>query len=199
MNRHHAALLPFANYYRRLTDGRRNYPKTGVLHGFDEGCPTEAVITIEDLKRALDLTLFAPSWSPRVQAAYAFAKQKHEGEFRRDGVTPYINHIDEVMGRVGDDELDLIVAACHDLVKNKRTTYEEIEAQPFWNAAVTDGILALTRRPSETYSEYILRVKKHHGGRWVSVKIADNLANLADSPTPSQIKRYASSLLTLVA
>lgn len=49
------ALKPFAEYYKRLTDGRKGYPKNGALYALDSGCETEATITIEDLKRCHDL------------------------------------------------------------------------------------------------------------------------------------------------
>lgn len=153
-------------------------------------------------ERAHDAAKFGalnPQWSPRVQAAYAFAKARHAGQFRRNGVTPYIEHVEQVMARAGNNELNLIVAALHDLVEDKRATIQEIEAQSFWSADITDGVLTVTRRDDETYATLITRIAIHRGGRWRPVKIADNLANLADSPMPSQIKRYAKALVVLTS
>ena len=51
---------------------------------------------------------------------------------------------------------------------------------------------------AETYEQFIERVRAHRGGRWAPVKVADILANLSDSPTPAQIRKYAKALLVLV-
>lgn len=61
------------------------------------------------------------------------------------------------------------------------------------------GRRTLTRRASETYEAHILYIKTFNGGRWVPVKVADNLANLSDTPTKAQIGRYCRSLLVLIA
>lgn len=48
-------IRPFANYYQRLTNGRRGYPTSGDLWALDSGEPTEVAITIENLKSASDI------------------------------------------------------------------------------------------------------------------------------------------------
>lgn len=208
----HAALLPFARYHQRLTDGRRNYPKSGPLYAFDEGCPTETILTVEHFAAAAK-AVQVPQWSPRVQAAYAFARERHEGEFRHDGVTPYITHIDAVMARSDPSrEVDLIVEALHDLIENKRATLDEIEAQPFSDFEVIDGVVTLTRKPNEIYKDYTLRIKHHaylspqqpdspQEGRWVQAKVNDILANLSEGSGPSRslILRYTSALAILLS
>lgn len=50
------AIKPLAVYYRRLIDGRRGYPTSGALWSLDCGEPTEATITIENMK-AIDSAL----------------------------------------------------------------------------------------------------------------------------------------------
>lgn len=192
------ALLPFARFYQRLTDGRHGYPKTGPLYSLDRCCPTEANIEIEDLKLAHDLALRDPDWPTSVTTAHRFAEEWLEGHTRRDGVTPSIRHAEEVMARAGDNPDDLAVAAVHDLLEDTAVTLDDFRRAEL-SEEVIDGAVTLTRRSGETYIAFIQRIIDRRDGRWVRVKIADNLANLADAPTDAQIKRYAQSLLALTA
>lgn len=62
---------------------------------------------------------------------------------------------------------------------------------------VLDGVRTLTRQDDETYEAFIARICRHRDGLWRNAKAADCLANLCDSPAPSQVKRYAAALLVL--
>ncbi len=126
----------------------------------------------------------------------------HEGQYRRDGVTPYILHIYAVLERLNEDgdDIDRAVARLHDALEadaTNRLTVEDLRDNSV-PEEVIDGVLTLTRCADETYEEFILRIKNHRDGRWVKVKIADILANLSDDPTWSQIRKYAKALLVLV-
>ncbi len=133
---------------------------------------------------------------PLVERAYLLAVRAHEGQFRRDGVTPYIEHIQQVMLRTPDDPVLQMVAALHDVIEDHPVRWVELAVFP---AEAQAGVVALTRGEGETYEAFIQRIKTTDGGRFVPVKVADNLANLADSPTQAQIVRYARSLLTLLS
>jgi (p)ppGpp synthase/HD superfamily hydrolase len=140
-------------------------------------------------------------------AAYTVALACHMGQTRRDGVTPYMVHIDAVMSRASLDPVMQAVAACHDVHEQDAAHYASVEdlrelfaTAPEDDAAdVIDGIVTLTRRQGETYEAYILRIKEHRDGLWVPIKVADLLSNLADQPSLGQIKRYAAALLTLLS
>ncbi|MDQ3110992.1 MAG: HD domain-containing protein [Bacteroidota bacterium] len=79
--------------------------------------------------------------------AILFAATNHAGQFRKDGVTPYINHPIEVMhflaftADISDEEI-LMAAVLHDVVEDTSVTVEEI-AQRF-GQNVADIVLELT-------------------------------------------------------
>lgn len=134
-----------------------------------------------------------------VQRAYQLAAQAHLGQKRRGGAD-YLDHIDAVMTRAPKDPVDQAVAALHDVLEDRRMTIAQLDRtlSGMTGMLVVDGVITLSRKRSETYERFILRVKNHRSGRWVSVKVADILANLSDSPTPAQIRKYAAALLVLI-
>lgn len=141
---------------------------------------------------------------PMVYAAYALACRAHIGQYRRCGVRPYMVHVDAVMTRAPKDPISQCVAALHDTVESDCAHPLTISAivaglSQFVGAAeVGDGVDALTRRGAETYAAFIERICLHRGGVWRAHKAADCLANLSDTPTSSQTRRYATALLALV-
>ncbi|CAN5273056.1 HD domain-containing protein [soil metagenome] len=66
--------------------------------------------------------------------AILFAATGHSGQFRKDGITPYINHPIEVMhlltftGNISNEEI-LISAVLHDLIEDTSINKEEIAAR----------------------------------------------------------------------
>lgn len=122
----------------------------------------------------------------------------HREQFRRDGVTPYIDHVILVVSNVrkrGGGNTEKIVAYLHDVVEdNKAYTLEYIRAE--FGERVADAVDALTHRKGETYEQSIERAKANPVAH--QVKIADNLANLSDNPTDKQIAKYAKSLQFLM-
>ncbi len=134
--------------------------------------------------------------------AYNVAHKAHSGQFRRDGKTPYMHHINAVIERTGDSYIDKAVAADHDLIEDKRLTLDELKdlLKGYEGAdEVIDGVITLTRRADESYEKFIWRIATYKQGRWVRVKVADILANLSDSPTDSQITKYVQALLVLIS
>jgi (p)ppGpp synthase/HD superfamily hydrolase len=143
------------------------------------------------------MTTYSAKDKALVKLAYLVADLAHAGQTRRDGVTPYLTHIEAVMKRAPQDAISQAVAAGHDILEDTAytTTFLETHGLP---PEVIRGVEALTRRPAETYAQFIERIKVTDDGRWIPIKVADILSNLADSPTPGQILRYAKALLTLV-
>ena len=140
-----------------------------------------------------------------LEFAEKIARMAHAGQSRRDGTTPYIRHVEQVVknvqkrgGSVGEEAL----AWLHDTSEDGGENYS-IEAYRNCVGAngvtteLVDGIDALTHRKGESYEDSILRAKAHPLAR--NVKIADNLANLSDNPTDKQIMKYAKSLQVLMS
>ncbi len=132
--------------------------------------------------------------------AFSLAKENHKDQFRRDGITPYFNHVQDVARVTGDrfgfdDEL-IAVALAHDLLEDTNLTKFDL-LNAGLSQAVVDAVIALTHlHENESYDTAILRARANTLAR--KVKIADNLANLADAPTDKQILKYTKSLQKLL-
>lgn len=132
-----------------------------------------------------------------IQKAYQFASTVHQNEFRRDNVTPYMEHVIKVADIVtarGGGENEIVTAILHDTLESGATVEQLIE-QGF-SQEVIDAVKLLTLDKDKSYMENIRFLKTNEIAR--SVKIADNLANLSDSPTDKQIFKYAKSLKILM-
>lgn len=123
------------------------------------------------------------------------AYDAHFGQFRRDGITPYINHPKAVADRVKGDDISEAVAWLHDVLEDTDYTVADLRAK-----LVPDNVIAavelMTHPHGEPYEDYLKRIKTNPLA--TKVKIADMLANLSDSPTERQIKKYARGLLFLL-
>jgi (p)ppGpp synthase/HD superfamily hydrolase len=124
------------------------------------------------------------------------AEKAHSGQYRRDGKTPYIEHIYAVEKRVSHLGNDYrAVAIAHDLLEDSDITADDLlkEGVP---EHIVAAVSLLTKYVGTTYKKYLVEVKKNELAR--RVKIADMLSNLADDPTDNQIKKYAKGLDFLV-
>lgn len=122
----------------------------------------------------------------------------HDGQYRRDGVTPYIEHPKEVVSiiRKRGGNMDQIDAGwLHDVMEDC-----ELSVMDLRKAGVRDRVIEiveiLTHRVGETYDAYIFRVMADPDA--TSVKIADLLDNLAGAPSTRKIGIYAESLRKLL-
>ncbi len=137
-----------------------------------------------------------------IEKAKRFATEKHKGQFRFDGVTPYINHPEDVARRVAETldkdgmmESYVIAALCHDLIEDVSVTEDDLREAGFPEESIL-AIKILTKTPGEDYFEYLKKVKENPIAR--KVKICDMLSNLSDSPTKRQVKKYAEGLSFLL-
>ena len=133
-----------------------------------------------------------------LNSALNIATEMHRGQFRRDGVTPYINHPMDVARRVkqrGGDERAQAVAALHDILEDTEFTLHDL-IQAGFDTDIINAVLALSKLNDIDYKEYLNLVKQNDLSR--VVKIADMLSNLADNPTNRQIKKYAKGLAFLM-
>lgn len=134
----------------------------------------------------------------QIDRARAFAQACHESQFRRDGVTPYIEHpalVASIVEKLGGGEQEITVAWLHDTMEDCAVTHP-ILAERF-DLVIADAVEALTHQKGESYPQSITRAMSNPIAH--RVKIADNLANLSDSPSRNQVAKYAASLTQLLA
>lgn len=126
----------------------------------------------------------------------SIAESGHAGQTRNDGVTPYINHPRQVAAMFSEREHSMrMVALGHDLFEDTKVTAEELlnKGIPEY---IIDAIKILTKKEGESYETYLVRVNDNVLAR--HVKIADMIANLSDSPSRNQVKRYSAGLKYLM-
>ena len=126
--------------------------------------------------------------------AESIATKAHEGQFRRGGVTPYIEHPRAVVSRVSGDFEAEIVAWLHDVIEDCGYTEESLVRAgiPTHCAA---AVVLLTKTREMVYEDYLDEIAASPLA--TKVKIADMLSNLSDNPTKKQIQKYAKGLLRL--
>jgi (p)ppGpp synthase/HD superfamily hydrolase len=135
--------------------------------------------------------------------AKEFAKEKHKNHFRRDGVTPYFNHLEDVANlmeaynknHMRHDSFVISVAYLHDCVEDLHCNLYDIENE--FDSETSRHVDVLTHKKSQNYEEYIKNIKKA-GDSFCVIKIADILSNLSDNPTEKQVKKYAEALKILL-
>lgn len=128
--------------------------------------------------------------------AYRLAATAHAGQFRRDGDTPYFSHPLAVANALFPKHGYEIAAMglLHDVLEDTDVTPEAMEAAGI-PVEIVRVVCILTKWEGEPYSLYLDRIKADRAAR--IVKWADILHNLSDSPTPKQVKKYASALIAL--
>lgn len=134
------------------------------------------------------------SYNTIIKLAERIATDAHQGQFRRVGEVPYIEHPRAVVSRVGNDPEAIVVAWLHDVLEDSEETAESLLEAGIPQQCV-DAIVLLTKTREATYDDYLERVAESPLA--TKVKIADMLSNLADHPTESQIRKYAKALLKL--
>ena len=125
-----------------------------------------------------------------VELAEKIAREAHEGQTRRDGVTPYIVHPEEVASRVDSPDLK-VVAWLHDVIEDTPMTAEDLIDKGIKEDHV-EAVILLTKKKGMSNIEYWEPMKGNPLAR--KVKVADMLTNLADDPTDYQKEKYAKGL-----
>ncbi len=126
-----------------------------------------------------------------VELAEKIATEAHPGQFRRGGSIPYIEHPRAVVSRVGDDLDTQVIAWLHDVVEDCDVSAENLHRKGIPVKHVS-AVLLLTKTKGLDYQSYLDRVAQCPLAS--KVKIADMISNLADNPTPRQIRKYAVGL-----
>lgn len=118
----------------------------------------------------------------------------HEGQTRRDRKTPYIHHVEDVVRRCSDIT-DKVVAYLHDVIEDSDHSVDSLLNLGF-SLEVVRAVDAVTKKPDESYVNYMRRARRNIVGR--QVKYHDIMSNLCDDPTKKQVVKYAKALVVLL-
>lgn len=118
----------------------------------------------------------------------SFAKKVHAND--KYGSKPYWTHLDDVASKV-DSDLNAI-AWSHDIIEDHPDQLPQL--RHLLSQRDLFQVMILTRRPDETYMEYIRRIKSSKSIIARKIKIADIQSNLDAKPLASLRKRYLTAL-----
>jgi (p)ppGpp synthase/HD superfamily hydrolase len=113
-----------------------------------------------------------------VRVAEDLARKAHAGQFRKDGVTPYISHPAAVAKSCVSKELECI-AWLHDVLEDTNVTVERL--RELFDEEIVEAVICLTKKKDEAYLFYLLRVKENPSAKIVKMKdIQHNLSTLPE-------------------
>lgn len=138
--------------------------------------------------------------------AFEFARQKHEGQFRKSG-EPYICHPLEVAKLVvefGFDNDSVIAALLHDVVEDTEVTHDDLKSKFGEEIAnLVDGVTKLGKIPyssrEEQQMEYLRKMffAMAKDIRVILIKLADRLHNMRTLGACDSEKQLRISLETI--
>lgn len=138
-----------------------------------------------------------------IKKAWEIAEGVHKKHTRRDGETPYINHIKNVvkfLKEIGCRDGSIIIPAIlHDAVEdadNPAAIMQLIEQS--FGKEVAKIVQLLTLSPNQNYEQYIDAIATSYLKEPAYIKIADMIDNLADNPTDKQKSKYLKALPKLL-
>ena len=123
------------------------------------------------------------------RSAQLFATKYHHGQFRRDGITPYIQHPAAVAASFESDYCQA-VSWLHDVLEDTNADIGDLAA--CFPDEIVDAVMAITKRDGQDYQQYLEQVAANPLAK--AVKIADIKHNLSDYPTVKQIEKYTKAL-----
>jgi guanosine-3',5'-bis(diphosphate) 3'-pyrophosphohydrolase len=119
--------------------------------------------------------------------AVAFAARAHQGQLRKDGITPYVSHVFRVCLVLRhlfgiDDPQALTAAALHDTVEDTNTDFDELQEAFGEEVANWVALLSKDKRLPEERREPAYAEALAHAPWQVQVcKLADIYDNVMDS------------------
>lgn len=122
-----------------------------------------------------------------LERAIQIATEAHAGQVDKGGA-PYILHPLRVMLAMSTDE-ERIVAVLHDVLEDRPDfTPARLIAEGFSEAAI-NALITLTRRPDETYADFIARIARNPlATRVKNADMRDNM-DLSRIPNPADKDR----------
>ena len=152
----------------------------------------------QKLHQKTELYIKDPQSLEQLKKSYIFAKERHEGQYRKSG-EPYIIHPVNVAMILADLNVDissLIAAILHDVVEDTETNLSEIEDH--FSKVIADLVDGLTKigkikfrsnqeRMAENFRKMILAMAKDL--RVILVKLADRLHNMRTLSSLPEEKR----------
>ena len=150
---------------------------------------------------AYDLPINMPSLSDSYRSlleAASWAARAHDGQKRKDKVTPYASHVFRVCLVVRDlfgfdDQRMLITALLHDLIEDTTSDFDDIEEN--YGAEIARWVSFLTKNKAmpdaEREKDYVARLRQ---APWQvqACKLADVFDNLLDNSRLDPEKRQKS-------
>lgn len=131
--------------------------------------------------------------------AAAISRKAHAGQVRKGTGEPYANHPARVARAMPTDD-GKVVAHLHDVLEDTAVSLSQLITAGLTEVQA-DALLAVTRRESQTYSEFIAFIVAEGGALAIDVKIADIVDNLSDLPPElaSLKARYTKAITALQA
>ena len=109
-----------------------------------------------------------------------YMKEKHKGQTRKDGKTPYEIHpieVAKILERYGASKEIQAIGLLHDILEDTNGTYEEIKGLIGEEGAKI--VTILTKEKGYKEEDYIQRIAENEKAK--IVKLADRIHNLKDS------------------
>lgn len=129
-----------------------------------------------------------------LKKADAFALKWHKGQFRDNGITPYIEHPRRVFQKLNHDwnfainedikdfrpipDTYLVVALLHDVLEDTKVTEEEIKKE--FGDKVLKCVKILTHYPEVKKTDYIANIANQEDLWLCVIKYADRICNTWD-------------------
>ena len=126
---------------------------------------------------------------PTLEDAILLAAEAHRGQTEKAG-NPYILHPLRVMFRL-ESENDRIVGVLHDVIEDTHYTLKDLRAKGY-PEQLLQALGCLTRRETETYEEFITRVRTNPLA--TRVKLADLEDNMDVRRLPALNEKDAERL-----
>ncbi len=129
--------------------------------------------------------MYVQAKMPKLQAAENFAKERHSGMLRKDGITTYNEHLAGVVSRLknlGITDEDLLCAAwLHDIIEDTNTGFNEVDQR--FGSKVAVLVLSLSKDkslPKSKQEEQYVKQLKESSFEAKLIKLCDISANLKD-------------------
>lgn len=129
-----------------------------------------------------------------INLAREIAIKAHNGQFRSDGKTPYITHVEGVANAV--EKRLKPIAWLHDVVEDTNVTLDDLRNYGFPEYIIV-GVDLITHRKSVPNIVYWNAIAKNADAS--EVKIKDIKYNTNDAPSERQKEKYARALQVFAA